>query len=75
MDFVTGLPPSARRKIAHDALLVVVCRFSKMVRYIPCSVDITAEEMGDILVEEVFARFSVPRSIVSDRGTVFIATY
>ena len=72
---MTGLPPSARRKIVYNALLIVVYRFSKIVRYIPYSVDITVEEIGDILVEEVFARFSVPRSIVSDRGTVFIATY
>ena len=72
---MTGLPPSARRKIVYNTLLIVVYRFSKIVRYIPYSVDITVEEMSDILVEEVFARFSVPRSIVSDRGTVFIATY
>lgn len=66
IDFITGLPPSLRRKVVYDALLVVVYRFSKIVRYIPYSVGIVVEELGDTLVKEVFLHFKVLRSIVSD---------
>ena len=70
MDFVIGHPPSARRSLAYDALLVVVDRYSKMIRLIPCSTEIAAEELGSLLVKEIFSRFGLPRSIVSDRGSV-----
>ena len=75
LDFVTGLPPSARRKIAYDALLVVVDRYSKMVRLIPCSTSIAAEELGELLVEEIFSKFGLPKSIISDRGTILTSQY
>ena len=54
---------------SNDALLVVVDRFLKMVRAIPCSTDVAAEELGYILVEEVFSKFGLPKSIIGDRGS------
>jgi transposase InsO family protein len=75
MDFVVGLPPSKRREVVYDSILVVVCRYSKMVRFIPCYNDITAPELADTLVDEIFSKFGVPRSIVSDRGTTFTSDY
>jgi len=49
---------------------VVVYRYSKIVRYIPYSVDITAEEIRDILIEEVFSKYRLLESIISDRGSI-----
>jgi hypothetical protein len=46
-----------------------------MVRYIPCTIDIDAPEMAELLVEEIFSKFRVPRSIVSDRGTTFTSAF
>ena len=75
LDFVTGLPPSARRGTAYDALLVVVDRFSKMIRLVPCGIDIAAEELGEILVEEIFSKYGLPKSIISDRGPILTSEY
>ncbi len=75
LNFITGLPPAARRRRAYDAILVVVYRLTKMVRYIACTTEIDAPELGDRLVEEIFSKFGVPRSIVSDRGSVFTSSY
>ena len=75
LDFVTGLPPSVRRKVAYDALLVVVDRYSKMIRLIPCSVDLAASELGDILAEEIFSKYGLPKSIISDRGPILTSEY
>ena len=75
LDFVTGLPPSARRREAYDALLVVVDRYSKMIRLVPYSVDIVAEELGEILIEEIFSQYGLPKSIISDRGSILTSEY
>jgi transposase InsO family protein len=75
LDFITGLPPAARRRKAYDAVLVVVDRFSKMVRYIACTTNIDAPEMAELLIEEIFSKFGTPRSIVSDRGTTFTSAF
>ena len=75
MDFITDLPPSLRRGTAYDAILVIVDRFTKYSRYILARKDWDAEMLADVLVEEVFTRFGMPVSIVSDRGTLFTSGY
>ena len=37
MDFIVGLPPSKHRRQVYDAVLVVVDRYSKMARLVPCT--------------------------------------
>ena len=75
MDFITGLPPSGRKGEAFDAILVVVDRFTKMARYIPCRKSIDSAGLADLLIDNIVARYGVPLSIVSDRGTVFTAQF
>jgi transposase InsO family protein len=75
MDFITGLPPSRRRGNEYDALLVVVDRYTKMARYIPCNKTVDAIELASILEDEIFGKFGPPNGIVSDRGSVFTSTY
>ena len=75
IDFVTGLPPSKRQGRVYDAILVVVDRYTKMVRYLACSKKITAVEMADLIFEEVFLRYGVANGVVSDRGSLFTSAY
>ena len=48
MDFVTGLPPSKNPNGGkdYDLILVIVDRFSKMARYIPCHKTIDALKLA-----------------------------
>jgi hypothetical protein len=48
MDFVTGLPPSKNLNDGedYDLILVIVDRFSKIARYIPCYKTIDAPELA-----------------------------
>ena len=75
MDFIVGLPPSMYRGNVYDSILVVVDRHSKMVRLVPCSHTINAEQLGTLLIDEVFLKYRIPASIVSDRGTQFTSAY
>ncbi|SJL16884.1 uncharacterized protein ARMOST_20414 [Armillaria ostoyae] len=51
VDMVTGLPDSN----GHDALLVVVDRFSKAIILVPCNVELSAEGWARILRDHVYA--------------------
>ena len=75
LDFIVGLPPSRNRGVAYDAVLVVVDRFSKMVRYLPTTVTIDSPGLAELLISACFSQYGTPRSIVSDRGTTFTSGY
>lgn len=53
LDFVTGLPPSE----GNTAVLTVVDRFSKMVRFIPLPKIPSANEMAEVLMFVEFLDF------------------
>ena len=64
MDWITGLPPTER---GHDAVLVFVCRLTKMVHLCPTTSKVTAEGTARLFHQEVFKHHGLPRDIVSDR--------
>lgn len=75
MDFITDLPPSMLRGTIHDAILVIVDRFTKLSTFIPCKKSINAEELADLVTEKVFNIYGYPDSIVSDRGSLFTSGF
>ncbi|MBW0567501.1 hypothetical protein O181_107216 [Austropuccinia psidii MF-1] len=71
MDFITQLPLSSN----FDSILVVVDRFSKMAIFIPTYSTITALDLAQIFMSHVFSKHSLPISIVSDRGSLFVSSF
>ena len=58
-----------------DRVLVVVDRFSKMACYIPITMNITSKGVAKNLWERVFKDTGLPRKVISDRGSQFVAYY
>jgi len=71
VDFVTGLPQSK----AYDTVCVVVDRVTKQRHLIPCTMTITAEELGTLFCDRVFRYHGLPETIVSDRGPQFASHF
>nr|GEW72745.1 putative reverse transcriptase domain-containing protein [Tanacetum cinerariifolium] len=63
MDLVTKLPKSSSR---HDAIWVVVDRFTKSTHFVPIREDYKTEKLARIYINEIVARHGVPVSIISD---------
>jgi hypothetical protein len=73
MDFITDLPPSSRH--SYDAVLVVVCRLTKMAHFIPCTKTTTAEATARLVLDHVVKLHGLPDDIVSDRGPQFASRF
>lgn len=72
MDLITRLPETPR---GNTAIVVFVDRLSKMVRLVPVTTSIGAEEYAQVFVREVFAKHGLPASIVSDRDPRFTSDF
>jgi hypothetical protein len=64
LDFIVKLPTTAR---GHDAVLVVVDRFSKYVLFEPCSETMSSAGLVEALTRRVVQEKGFPRCIASDR--------
>lgn len=68
LDEIVSLP---KTKSGHDALLVVVDKGSKMVRYAAIKETITAPQLAKVFFDTVVCLFGIPKKIISDRGSKF----
>ncbi|GBG81281.1 hypothetical protein CBR_g31956 [Chara braunii] len=64
MDFIGPLRPPTPR--GHDAILVVVDRFTKHARFVPCRYAISAREVAGIVFDRVVRDHGLALSIISD---------
>lgn len=71
LDFIEGLPTS----YGKDTILVVVDRLSKFAYFLLLSHPFTAKVVADKFIEGVVKLHGLPKSIISDRFTVFISHF
>jgi hypothetical protein len=72
MDFLSGIPTTQKK---HDAIWVVVCRFSKMTLFIPCMKTTTTTQTIELYFQHVWSHFGLPSTIISDKDSRFLNTF
>ena len=73
MDFVTGLPPGGKEN--YNCVLVVVDRFSKRARFIPCFKENNAMDIALLFWNHIIADVGCPSVIISDRDPKFTSEF
>jgi hypothetical protein len=72
MYFIIGLPLTPRK---HDSIWVIVDRLTKTAHFIPVHTTYLAERYVEIYVDLIVCLHDVPKTILSDRGTQFVARF
>jgi hypothetical protein len=72
MDFIVGLPMTARK---FDSIWVIVDRLSKSAHFIPVNTKYRVEKYAEIYIARVICLHGVSKTIISDRGSQFVARF
>ena len=71
VDFVVELPLSS----GHNAVMTVVDLVLKRAHFIPTHTTVTAEGAARLFLHQVWKLHGLPKYVVSDRGSQFIARF
>ena len=72
MDFIVGLPWTSK---GYDSIWVIIDRLTKSAHFLPVKVNFTAKQYAELYMDRIVSLHGIPRTIISDRGTQFIAWF
>jgi hypothetical protein len=72
INFIVGLPMTARK---FDSIWVIVDRLSKSVHFVPINTKYRVEKYAEIYIAHVICLHEVLKTIISDRGSQFVAHF
>jgi hypothetical protein len=72
MDFTVGLPMTARK---FDSIWVIVDRLSKSAHFITINTNYKVQKYAEIYIARMLYLHGVLKTIISDRGSQFIARF
>ncbi|GJP35712.1 hypothetical protein CLOM_g20244 [Closterium sp. NIES-68] len=72
LDFITGLSPTTS---GHDAILVVIDKFSKTGNFIPTHTTARTEETPQLFVRYIISQHGIPTTLISDRDPKFTSKF
>ena len=72
MNFIVGLPKTAK---GYDSIWVVVDRFTKSAHFIPVKAGYKSPQYAKLYIARIVSLHGVPKTIISDRGSQFVARF
>jgi hypothetical protein len=72
MDFIVGLPNTSQK---HDSIWVIIDRLTKTAHFLPVHTTYSAKKYAEVYLDQIVRLHGVPKTIISNRGTQFIARF
>jgi hypothetical protein len=72
MDFIVGLPLTTRKK---DCIWVIMDRLTKTADFIAVHTTYLVQQYAEIYMDQIVRLHGIPKTIISDRGTQFVARF
>jgi hypothetical protein len=72
MDFIVGLPQTARKK---DSIWVIVDQLTNTAHFIAVHTTYSIQDYAELYIDQIVHLRGIPKTIVSDRGTQFVARF
>jgi hypothetical protein len=72
MDFIVGLPLTTRKK---DSISVIVDRLTKTAHFIAVHTTYSVQQYVELYMDQIVCLHGIPKTIISDRGTQFVAHF
>jgi hypothetical protein len=72
MEFIVGLPRTSR---GYNSLWVIVDRLTKLAQFIPVATTYKVGQYGELYISHIVRYHGIPKTIISDRGSIFIARF
>jgi hypothetical protein len=72
IDFIVGLPLTTRKK---DSIWVIVDGLTKTAYFIAVHTTYSVQQYAEIYMDQIVRMHGIPKTIISDRGTQFVARF
>jgi hypothetical protein len=72
IDFIVGLPMAAHKFVS---IWVIIDRLSRSIKFIPVNTNYNVQKYAAIYIARVLCLHRVPKTIISDRGAQFVASF
>jgi hypothetical protein len=72
MEFIVGLPQTSRK---FDSIWVIVDRLTKSAHFIPINTNYNVQKYAEFFIARVLCLHGVLKTIISDRGSQFVARF
>jgi hypothetical protein len=72
MDIIVGLPLTARKKVS---IWVMVDRLTKTAHFIAVQTTYSVQQYAELYMDQIVRLHGIPKTIISDRGSQFVAHF
>ena len=75
MNFVIDLSSSKRDKIVYNSILMIVDKYTKMIKYLSIIIKINVAKLTNVFFKKIVLHFDMSTSIVNDKNFLFINNF
>ena len=75
MNFVIKLSFNKYKSVVYNAILVIINRYIKMIKYLFMFIIIDAAALTKLFFIEIIYRYDISYNIVNNRNSVFISVF